>query len=293
MATQPVRMPTGPMVFIPPNGTTTTQAGQAIPGTTIHTPGVVQYAGQPLGIPSNQLIPTSGMMHIQYVGQQPRSPNNQCPQNPWMKLWEKLYKAESKTLGAIQIIIGLMHIGFGAARVGCFVYFVPFYIPFAALTGYPFWGGLLFIISGSLSVSAENQPNTCSVQCSVGFNITSSIAALIGIILYIVELVLPYTTTSSISSYNAVKNFGVSVAILLLLFSFLEFCITVSTAHFGCQAACCTNDMALVVMPYTQTVIPAEGSLSPPAYNNVDSSSMRSAEERTQKSSERHKQSQK
>ncbi|XP_045433595.1 membrane-spanning 4-domains subfamily A member 8-like isoform X2 [Pipistrellus kuhlii] len=69
---------------------------------------------------------------------------------------------EAKVLGAIQILIGLIHIGLGiilgTLLPGTFVS-VSFY------GGYPFWGGILFIISGSLSVASEELPrSSCLVS---------------------------------------------------------------------------------------------------------------------------------
>ncbi|XP_062974456.1 membrane-spanning 4-domains subfamily A member 8-like [Elgaria multicarinata webbii] len=102
------------------------------------------------------------------------------------------------------------------------------------------------------------------VNCSVAMNIISAIIALIGIALYISEL-------------NLVKYLSaIGVSVLLLLFSLLEFCITVSTAHFGCQVACCKREVSSFV-PYGVTVAsvaPPVASVSPPpppppAYNNV------------------------
>lgn len=62
---------------------------------------------------------------------------------------------EGKTLGAIQIIIGLAHIGLGSIMA---TVLVGEYLSISFYGGFPFWGGLWFIISGSLSVAAENQP---------------------------------------------------------------------------------------------------------------------------------------
>nr|XP_034958743.1 membrane-spanning 4-domains subfamily A member 12-like [Zootoca vivipara] len=85
-------------------------------------------------------------------------------------------------------MIGLVHIGFGAVSLVLISYYQ--YMIFAAFGGYPFWAGLFFIISGSLAVSVEKYLNTSMVKCCVGMNITSSIMALIGIVLYLMELCL-------------------------------------------------------------------------------------------------------
>ncbi|XP_077177216.1 membrane-spanning 4-domains subfamily A member 12-like isoform X2 [Paroedura picta] len=204
MATDPQTMANGAMFFVPSYSANVIQAGQIIPGTVIQPIGVTQYAGQPISPPQ---------------------------QNPQEWGLDKLLKVQTKTLGAVQIMVGLMHIGFGALS---FFLSYEYYVPVAAFGGYPFWGGLFFIISGSISVSAENHLSKSLVQCSVGMNI----------------------------------SVGVGLGILLLFFSLLEFCITVSTAHFGCQVACCKNDPTMVFMPYTINgdMACAESSSAPPAY---------------------------
>ncbi|XP_015283831.1 PREDICTED: membrane-spanning 4-domains subfamily A member 8-like, partial [Gekko japonicus] len=159
---------------------------------------------------------------------------------------------------AIQIMIGLMHIGFGAVSL---TVFGQVYIPLAAVGGYPFWGAIFFIISGSLSVSVENHLSKSLVKCSMGMNITSAVMALTGIILYISELIVNILPGDT----NPV---GVGLGVLLLFFSLLEFGITVSTAHFGCQVTCCNDDPDMVFVPYTVSggVACAEGHPAPPAY---------------------------
>lgn len=71
MATGPMRMAPGTVVFITPNGTNTIQEGQGVPCTVLQPPRMLQYVGQ-------QLEPV---------------------QTPPMGLLEKLRKHETKTLG--------------------------------------------------------------------------------------------------------------------------------------------------------------------------------------------------
>ncbi|XP_063172265.1 membrane-spanning 4-domains subfamily A member 8-like [Candoia aspera] len=113
--------------------------------------------------------------------------------NPWQGPLNKILKANLKILGTIQILIALTHFGFGT--ISSMVYSPP-YIPVSTFGAYPYWGGLFFIISGSLSVSAENHLTSSLVKCSVGMNITSAVMASFGIILYSVELAL-----NSVTSY--------------------------------------------------------------------------------------------
>ncbi|XP_060612848.2 membrane-spanning 4-domains subfamily A member 8-like [Anolis sagrei] len=246
--------------ILPPNNTP--QAGQEAPGSIfIQPPGTVQYIsyeGYHLGNPGNPV-------------QQQGNPIQQ-QRNPL----EKLLKVETKTLGAIQIMIGLMHIGLGCIAILTLLSGFH-YIPFGATSGYPFWGGLFFISTGSLAVSSEKYLNGSLVRCSVGMNIMSAVIALTGIMLYIAELVVttaypyyynPYDSDSYYFSWAG----PVAIEVLFLLFSLLEFCINVSTAHFGCQAACCTSESVTVLVPYAANfprVAPSESNPMPPNYHDI------------------------
>ncbi|XP_062973051.1 membrane-spanning 4-domains subfamily A member 8-like [Elgaria multicarinata webbii] len=236
-------MASGTIVFIPPNGGNVIQGSQGGPGTFVQAPGMVQY--------------------VQYGGNPPQ-------QNPQVGAMEDFRKAEPKTLGAIQILIGLIHIGFSSVSA---VISGTNYVVLVTISGYPFWGAIFFIASGSLSVSAEKHPTSGLVKCSVGMNITSAVMSFIGIILYIVELAI--NPVDYLHGYYWTTSVGTGLSVLLLFFSMLEFCIAVSTAHFGCQAACCKNDQQEVVfVPYTVNggnVVPTEGiPASPPPYEPVN-----------------------
>ncbi|XP_061468731.1 membrane-spanning 4-domains subfamily A member 15-like [Rhineura floridana] len=264
------RMANGTVVVIPQIGANVIQTGGGITGTVIQPAGTVQY--------------------IQYVGQPAGSPNNQPQQNRQAGLMEKLLKVETKTLGAIQIIIALIHIGFGSVSA---VIAGLGYLSIATIGGYPFWGGIFFIVSGSLSVSAEKHLTPGLVRCSVGMNITSAVMAGVGIILYLIQLSLnPSYRYNYDPDYGYGYGYwatpvGTGLSVLLLLFSMLEFCIAVSTAHFGCQAACCTNDPPMVYIPYTVSGVeaapternlpppPPPAAAAPPAYDSVDFSPKR------------------
>ncbi|KAG8125488.1 putative Membrane-spanning 4-domains subfamily A member 12-like protein [Naja naja] len=101
-----------------------------------------------------------------------------------------------------------------------------------------------FISSGSLCVAAANRPTHPLVRSSVGMNITSAIMSLIGIILYMCELII-YRSFASLSCFTRKDQSKVcyGLSCVLLVFSMLEFCIAVSLAHFGFQAACGLDDL--------------------------------------------------
>uniref|UniRef100_A0A8C5YKB1 Membrane spanning 4-domains A18 n=1 Tax=Marmota marmota marmota TaxID=9994 RepID=A0A8C5YKB1_MARMA len=126
-------------------------------------PGVTQY---PLGT-----------AHVQTLPGDPENPAIAIPgltptsgQSPSNMAWnmsfasfpafdpKKFINDEVRTLGAIQIIIGLMHVFFG---INPLLYSKP---SATGLSGYLFWGGFSYIASGSLSVLAEKDTSPCVVS---------------------------------------------------------------------------------------------------------------------------------
>ncbi|XP_067318286.1 membrane-spanning 4-domains subfamily A member 8-like [Anolis sagrei] len=245
-------MATRTIVLIPPNG----EKGQDFPGS------IIQLTN---------LVP-----HIPY-GAQERD-NNLSQQNPPVESLAKLLKRVRKTLGAIQIITALIHFGFGTVS---FFLIGQDYNLLAVFGGYPFWGGLAFIVSGSLSISTEKHLTPRMVNWMLGLHIISASVASIGIILYMVELALNYYPAYNYMSYSYQypswsKRVGTGLSVMLLLFSLLEFCITVFMGYFMCQTFCCNNEMKAMLAMHCGVrrgeVILVEGypAVPPPAYDTLD-----------------------
>ncbi|XP_021008276.1 membrane-spanning 4-domains subfamily A member 18 [Mus caroli] len=206
-------------------------------------PGVIQYSPE---VTSVQILPGD-----------PQNPLNTVPgptQTSSLPQWnmsfmtfpefnpKKFINEEVRTLGAIQILIGLFHI-FSAVNPQLYNP-QPFETSYLlGPSGYLIWGGLSFIISGSLSVLAEKNANSCVVNSSIGMNVVSSIFSLTGIIIIIVELsISPYRITPLMSSMKAAAG-G------LLPFALLEFILTCIASHFGCQAVCCAHFENMTMFP--------------------------------------------
>ncbi|XP_026577141.1 membrane-spanning 4-domains subfamily A member 8-like isoform X1 [Pseudonaja textilis] len=155
------------------------------------------------GLPSVALQASGTTPYPQYGAQQLGISTSAPQQIPQKSPLERFLKAEPKVLGAVEIMIGLIHIGFGTVSFSSLVSSFRF-LPISAIGGYPFWGGIFFISSGSLCVAAANLPNCGLVKSSVGMNITSAIMALCGIILYMCELIIysPLTRHQYISQYT-------------------------------------------------------------------------------------------
>uniref|UniRef100_A0A670HL98 Membrane spanning 4-domains A8 n=1 Tax=Podarcis muralis TaxID=64176 RepID=A0A670HL98_PODMU len=249
MTTDPVRRQNGIIAFILPNGADIIQAGQGIHATMGQQPGVAQYIDEQLG-------------------------SNQPERKRWVRELEKKVKVEAKTLGAIQIMIGLIQIGFGVVS---FFLVDSFYAPLANASYFPCWGGIFFIVSGSISVSTTKYRNRSLVKCNVGMHVTSATLATIGIILYTAQLCInqPYFFYGYPGLYPErtllFNKVGNGLCTVHLLFCLLEFCITVPTAHFGCQATCCNKmDMDLVpIVIIGDDVAPAENNPAPPTYSDI------------------------
>ncbi|XP_057585349.1 membrane-spanning 4-domains subfamily A member 8 [Hippopotamus amphibius kiboko] len=184
---------------------------------------------------------------------------------------EKALK-EGKVLGAIQILIGVIHFGLGSI-MGTVLWR---YTAVSLYGGFPFWGGMWFIISGSLSVSAEKNPrSSCLLNGSVALNIISAICSVVGILLFIVDLSInnPYSYISyHPDNFYWVMIPGMAVSGVLLIFCLLEFCIASAAAHFGCQLVCYQPSNVGMVYPniyVTNPVVPPEPANSPPNFSEV------------------------
>ncbi|XP_055469967.1 membrane-spanning 4-domains subfamily A member 18 isoform X2 [Psammomys obesus] len=80
---------------------------------------------------------------------------------------KKFINEEVRTLGAIQILIGLFHI---FSAVNPQLYKTPTVL---GLSAYLIWGGLSFITSGSLSVCAEKSANSCMGEVRISMKAIS------------------------------------------------------------------------------------------------------------------------
>ncbi|XP_039767336.1 membrane-spanning 4-domains subfamily A member 4A-like [Ornithorhynchus anatinus] len=181
---------------------------------------------------------------------------------------KKFLKGEPKILGAIQILIALMILGTGVILI-CINQTQVFGSFLILYSGYPVWGTLLFLISGSLSIAAERKTTKCLVQNCLVMNIISSIAAVAGLIIISFYIAIDqqpryvcHTSPKHMStSCKVLSDISSGVAALVLIFSFLEFCIALSLSIFGCNVTCYASDDILIFLPSkpieSETIQPA------------------------------------
>ncbi|XP_063084250.1 membrane-spanning 4-domains subfamily A member 12-like isoform X1 [Cavia porcellus] len=145
----------------------------------------------------------------------------------------KISKRAIKILGGIQIVIGIMHAGFGITLALLNYNFDDESRGFTSLsvvTGYHFWGGFCFIISGAITISAFLKHSPCLLKGSLGMNSMSCMVSMIGVILLVMDLSNNYQQVY----WALVSRKGISGT--LLLFSLLEFSIAFSSIYFAAQA---------------------------------------------------------
>ncbi|XP_053415754.1 membrane-spanning 4-domains subfamily A member 12 [Nycticebus coucang] len=165
--------------------------------------------------------------------------------NPALGIVSTNFTEEAKALGAIQIIIGLVQIGFG---ITWGIKYLDTHILSITFTGgYPFWGGLCFITSGALSVSKVFFP--CLIRGSLGMNIVSCIFALTGVILLAVDMYIDVKfQQSNVAVFQISRNV---ISPIVFIFSILEFCIASVTTHFARQSI---SNVSLE-KPFPETVV--------------------------------------
>ncbi|XP_026995948.2 membrane-spanning 4-domains subfamily A member 4A-like [Tachysurus fulvidraco] len=172
----------------------------------------------------------------------------------------KFLKGEPKALGTVQIMIGLLTFLFGIV--------LATYTPMISIfSGIVFWSSVFHIIAGSLAVSASNKLNSCVVKATLTLNIFSTLSAGITIIILILDLIFGsyvyrYSYYEDSYSYNYYASEGMRKGItgVLLVFTLLQFCISIAVSAFTCKATC-TSEPSLNII----NVIPNPESFAPSA----------------------------
>ncbi|KAM6994699.1 uncharacterized protein LKV04_007043 [Tautogolabrus adspersus] len=171
------------------------------------------------------------------------------------QLLKRVQGTSQSVLGALQIMIGLLNIGFGAilCNTGAGSWWQM------DETKYPFWMGGLFILFGVVSIVSEKCPSPCLVILNVILNLSGVAFAIAAIVLYSINIANiglwwmcrnndyeyrynQHTTTSTTPSPDQTKCLEAKAMILMLLrsinavlivLSVLELCVVISSAVLG------------------------------------------------------------
>ncbi|XP_012884599.1 PREDICTED: membrane-spanning 4-domains subfamily A member 3 isoform X2 [Dipodomys ordii] len=159
-----------------------------------------------------------------------------------------------QALGAIQILNGAMILALGIwlASLQYLSHLFRHFFFFTFYTGYPLWGPVFFIGSGSLSVAAGRNPTRMLMQNSFGMNIASATIALVGTAFLSVHLALNSQSFKGLVS-------------LMLILTLLELGITISMSVMWCQGSFCDSREEIYSPPH-----PVDSEIPPDESNAED-----------------------
>ncbi|XP_061465708.1 B-lymphocyte antigen CD20-like isoform X1 [Rhineura floridana] len=128
-------------------------------------PGINQYRPAPPGLSAGNIVVVV-------------SPSN-------AEAEQKKFPRKNEALGAMQIVIAMIHIALG----GILFFSSEEFVPLIMTVWYPFWGGGLFFISGNLASTAATKPVEGLATASHIFNILSGLGAIAGMCLLGIDLI--------------------------------------------------------------------------------------------------------
>ncbi|XP_036035823.1 high affinity immunoglobulin epsilon receptor subunit beta isoform X1 [Onychomys torridus] len=152
---------------------------------------------------------------------------------PPRQTWQTILKRDLEFLGATQILVGLICLCFGTIVYSA-LHIADFdeEVLLSYRAGYPFWGAVLFVLSGFLSVMCERKSTLYLVRGSLGANVVSSITAGIGIIILILNLSHSYAYMNYCKDLSEddgcfVASFVTEMVLMMLFLTILAFCSAV------------------------------------------------------------------
>ncbi|XP_053254319.1 membrane-spanning 4-domains subfamily A member 4A-like [Podarcis raffonei] len=211
----------------------------------------------------------------QIVTQQPQIFSSVGASPSLQRPLKKFYAGEPLALGITQILIGITGMAFGLVMNVASNDFLLY-----AVIMTPYWTGIPYLISGSLSVAAASNPKKPLVKSMLGLNVVSAIAAGLGIIILSSSLAISglgsharywcrnLDTKLAHRCYETKvipENILSGMMAVHLAFTILEFCISISTAAFGCKTVCLKTHTETVVVVYQNTILDSANAANLPA----------------------------
>ncbi|KAF6729462.1 Membrane-spanning 4-domains subfamily A member 8 [Oryzias melastigma] len=168
-----------------------------------------------------------------------------------------IQRSSLSVLGAVQVMVGLLHIGLGAVLTKSLMD-----LWWLRDTGFPYWTGVLCVVFGSVCILSETIHSPCLVLVNVMLNVAGAAFAVTAIVLYSIimteiylrnicrENYYDYGTTPSPGSVEAELEMRClegrritmmiqrSINSFLIVLSVLQLCVTISCAVVSITALC-------------------------------------------------------
>ncbi|KAM5247285.1 LOW QUALITY PROTEIN: membrane-spanning 4-domains subfamily A member 15 [Ctenodactylus gundi] len=236
----------GVLAVIPPSGASSLCPPPAILPTSMSPPGAVQLEEPPPGAQAAR-----------------------AAQPPDLHPVDTFLTGQPKALGTVQILMGLIHLGFGSVLL--LLLHHGHRTALFSEGGIPFWGGACMIHHRVPVGGAERSRTPCLLSRgdlgeresrlvrSTGTNILSATAAF-GTAILLMDFAA--TSWDVGSSYLAVPT----------TFTILEFLVAAIATHFACQATRAPTTASGIFLPNALTTdvrIPSPAASPPPAYDKV------------------------
>ncbi|XP_073696151.1 membrane-spanning 4-domains subfamily A member 18-like [Garra rufa] len=141
------------------------------------------------------------------------------------------FKIQPMALGTVQIMIGVMVFLLGILQTTTNDIYLYRYSAIVVYSGITYWGSLIYISAGSLSVAAHKKLHSCVVKASLGMNVVSAITAGISIILMGIQLRV--ISVQPMLNAEELRIIGV-----ILVFIIPQFIISICISEFACKATC-------------------------------------------------------
>ncbi|XP_067264305.1 membrane-spanning 4-domains subfamily A member 15-like [Chanodichthys erythropterus] len=142
----------------------------------------------------------------------------------------EFFTAQPKALGTVQIMIGVVIFLFGIVRTTLYDDY-----DISVIIGITYWGSLAYISAGSLSVAAQNKLHVCVVKATLIMNVISAMTAAAAIVLMSIEI---HFHERRCYTYKKICSMKIWILAMFLVFTILQFIISICISGFACKATC-------------------------------------------------------
>ncbi|XP_073537350.1 membrane-spanning 4-domains subfamily A member 4D-like isoform X1 [Phyllobates terribilis] len=141
--------------------------------------------------------------------------------------YKTFLKGKPKALGIVLILAAILQV-----LVGIGLIFTTFSVSLPS--GIPFWGPIIYIIAGSLTIAAQAKPSICLIKGSLSMNILTITFSVIGLVLTCVDLGFIWCYPSRLCRSRIIGGYFIDA--ILIVTNLLLFCLSISLSVFGCRS---------------------------------------------------------